>query len=63
LLQNKNLNINGFFMGQWTSLKPGDIFSIQKSKKTAPVFINQNMPLYKKSLFVQSAKVLDRITG
>jgi hypothetical protein len=35
-------------MGQWTNLEPGDIFSIQKSKKTAPIIINQNMPLYKK---------------
>ena len=63
LLQNKYLNINGFFIGQWTSLKPGDIFSVQKSKKPAPAFINQSMPLYKKSLFVQSAKVLHSITG
>jgi hypothetical protein len=67
MLQNKYLNINGFFIAQWASLKPGDIYSFQKSKKAgfakSTAFINIVMPLYKKSLFVQSAKVLHRITG
>lgn len=67
MLQNKYLYINGFFIGQWASLKPGDIFSFQKNQKVSEhkrkAYINIVAPLYKKSLFVQSTKVLHGITG